>query len=547
MRINNLKELFSNRVYCVFLFLLIVPSLFFFVYFLTDPYRWAYSRKSQTFRVLVDETHNEQFTTSREKQNLMQDAGVSRPEFDRFKDFVNRAMNFGFEFTSLELYPQNLTGKGSINETVHEIHGTGNWSVGASFSVESVEPNSIIAMFLMQRPSGTIEISVKNPEGSFPFALDFKKDFAWLKATNGDWLVYVKANANESNVLYVGIAPHPPITCEELMNYDILILSGPCVWRSWAVGGSGQFLDAEIDAISRFVESGRGLFILHDIGGDGRGPNLNSLTSMLDCGIVFNSDMIQDHPSNDSKVVYPELIISEFAEHPITKDIIRIRLAESCSLNVSAPSQSIAFTKNDSGSLSYLEPGDLEYSPPSTVTIKNYSAIANVPSASIIAVFQQPKEASGRIVALGDLDLLSWNKAGEFDNWKLGTNILKWLSPAYSTRLPAPLVNFLVDMGFETPFSIWIIAIIPLLPRKETSQWVVLFTLSITLATANLTALRISSVPVGMFLPSWAFEYAKPFVFMFNFAVLCIIGIAAIKLNQLAELSTETKSPTASK
>ncbi|MEA3281611.1 MAG: hypothetical protein U9Q68_03485, partial [Euryarchaeota archaeon] len=112
---------------------------------------------------------------------------------------------------------------------------------------------------------------------------------------------------------YVINSCYDPIEAGTLKPYGILVIARP---------SNHIFSGAEIYEVSKFVQKGGGLFLVHDEPGDyGNKTNLNAISSVF--GIKFDEGLIGG--CGDFKSGWlTRPVIRIFTEHPITKGVEKI-------------------------------------------------------------------------------------------------------------------------------------------------------------------------------------------------------------------------------
>jgi len=233
-----------------------------------------------------------------------------------------------------------------------------------------------------------------------------------------------------------------PITSDILKDYNILVLAAP---------QESIFSEGEKQAILQFVQEGGGLLLIGEHGGYSLAHNINSAINPIaeNFGIEFKEDIILDPTNNDGDVDYWPIIHEPYlADHPINDDVKQYVLLAACSLSVSAPAEEIAWGDEDS----YIET-ELGYShtgaiPKSLFSVLHDTSIITDETSIIkvvgdIPVFAAAEYGKGKVVCVGDVDL--WDNVDpdedgipdieEYDNKKLGINIMGWLVDPKSSQL----------------------------------------------------------------------------------------------------------------
>ena len=175
-----------------------------------------------------------------------------------------------------------------------------------------------------------------------------------------------------------------PITINILSGYDVLLVLRP----------SEAFQDSEVEAITSYVESGGGLWMLEDVGNSE--PLSNTLAAEF--GVTFNADQVLDYYSAD----YEHPTIDFFQPHPVTTGVGSFLYNRGCSLVANFPAVVIARASMYSETTSGLA-GD-------------------------IPVLAAAEYGNGRAVFIGDMTPLA-NYVGLSDDHKLLlANTVAWLS-----------------------------------------------------------------------------------------------------------------------
>jgi uncharacterized membrane protein len=214
-----------------------------------------------------------------------------------------------------------------------------------------------------------------------------------------------------------------PITYDKLKYYDVFVMP-----NGWIVENEGVKLltDEEIKAIKKFVTDGGGLFLF------GCGWSWVDYTHLSvekapvnqigkEFGIKLNDDIIYDptnHYQSCSEGCCPIFHKPFIKEHPITKDVYEITNCGGfpSSLTISDPSVDVVISGDEDSYTGYRG--------------KYYNKGEKPP---FLAVIEYGK---GKIVFAGHEGFLSSaddNKDGiknlyEYDNKKLGLNIIDWLA-----------------------------------------------------------------------------------------------------------------------
>ena len=231
-----------------------------------------------------------------------------------------------------------------------------------------------------------------------------------------------------------------PITYDKLKDYDIFVLPNGLVGKHSFDEGVKLLTDDEIKALKKFVADGGGLFLF------GSGWSWVDYTHLSiekaqvnrigkEFGIKLNDDIVYD-PTNR----YPGCREGEgcpifhrpfIKEHPITKDVYEITNCKGfpSSLTISDPSVDVVISGDEDSYTGYRG----EY----------YKKGENPP---FIAVTEYVK---GKVVFAGSVGFLlsiDENNDGiknlyEYDNKKLGLNIIDWLSVSLAKEIASKLIN----------------------------------------------------------------------------------------------------------
>ncbi len=171
---------------------------------------------------------------------------------------------------------------------------------------------------------------------------------------------------------------------EQIKEAKILIIAKPLTDYS-----------KEKQQVLELVREGVVLVLIGDVDKTATG-NLNELS--VPTGINFNRDFLYDLHENAK--LYSYIFIKDFREHEITKDLEKVILYESCSLDVFDKGKSLAFT----GSTTRSNLGE-----------KNLTAIA------------VSTHGQGSIFAICDGDIWTNEKLNHLDNENLLINLINWL------------------------------------------------------------------------------------------------------------------------
>ena len=202
-----------------------------------------------------------------------------------------------------------------------------------------------------------------------------------------------------------------PITENILKDYDILVIIVP----------KSNFTQQEISAIEKFVKDGGSLMLV------GRGGSsldikktrevLNQLT--INMGITFNDDLVTDTMNfydNDATNV----IIVNFAEDPVTKDIFKVAMKLPCSLTISPTAKPLMRGSPQSLSRPYLSDPDKSGNPPKDPL--------NPILGTDIIVVARSNVLNGKVIAMGSSTFLEDHMITKYDHLRLISNIFDYLS-----------------------------------------------------------------------------------------------------------------------
>ena len=183
-----------------------------------------------------------------------------------------------------------------------------------------------------------------------------------------------------------------PITESMLKEYDILVLVAPDM----------SFSTTEINTIINFVETGHGLlqFCAFSFSWADK-ANLIS----TNFGVTFVTDGIKD-PTNYAHGSLDIPLIHEMKAHPVTEGVHQFVIEESGTFTIDAPAQKIAWGDEDS----YC----------------NMYPAGTFPPVLVVSEFSQ-----GRAVFIHDTDIFKnheYQLINEYDNKRLGLNIISWLT-----------------------------------------------------------------------------------------------------------------------
>lgn len=202
---------------------------------------------------------------------------------------------------------------------------------------------------------------------------------------------YVALGTLRHLLLAKGITPTTlsrPITTDLLQGCKILVITGLTV----AYGYGQSYSTSEISAVKEWVSNGGSLLLYGDINA---WHLLNTLSHEF--GIDFQQNVVRD-PTNNYLGNPRNPLIHIFSDHSITYGISQVVFASGSSMLVSTPVVALGFTDED-------------------------STPANSP------VLAYAKFEAGKVVATGDGNAINdWGVQTPFDNMKLLTNIVDWLT-----------------------------------------------------------------------------------------------------------------------
>ncbi|MHA1149224.1 MAG: hypothetical protein ACTSR8_13375 [Promethearchaeota archaeon] len=188
-----------------------------------------------------------------------------------------------------------------------------------------------------------------------------------------------------------------------LSNVDILILGNP-------VGD--YFSRQEIKAIVDYIREGGSCLVLTEYGSDLlHKTNLNDLVGKY-FGIFLEKDIIKE-TNNINRNCSSILSIENFEKHRITDQLREVIIGGSCSLIVNKFVDPLLLTSNSSWSEIFDEH--------TLQPIKEQ----NIPSYIIAACTEYGK---GKVVVIGDIDILTNDFINRLDNRKFVLNVLEWLT-----------------------------------------------------------------------------------------------------------------------
>ncbi len=171
----------------------------------------------------------------------------------------------------------------------------------------------------------------------------------------------------------------------------------------------------EVDAIVDFVRKGGQLLVLSEYGGDTvQKTNLNELTKHF--GIYFESSIIKSSRFGGSPNAP---LFTKFADHAITKNVLKLLIGGCASIRLAKNAEGIAFSGADSWMEIYNQ-NDFEWTKRAEI---------DLPIAAVASY------GNGRVVALGDVDIFSTDEVyglKSMDNERFISNLLRWLTSPVS-------------------------------------------------------------------------------------------------------------------
>lgn len=128
------------------------------------------------------------------------------------------------------------------------------------------------------------------------------------------------------------------ITADLSDKCDIFVLADPeqRYFHTWQVDEANkqnisQLSEEEINNLLSFVENGGGLFVIEEkYCNSRRGNNLNDLVKHF--GVKFKDNLVESETCYENERTWP--VVSDFLQHPITKDIDKIVMFEGCTLEI---------------------------------------------------------------------------------------------------------------------------------------------------------------------------------------------------------------------
>lgn len=199
-----------------------------------------------------------------------------------------------------------------------------------------------------------------------------------------------------------GALDRDPIHDGALDGVDVLVIGCPV---------NELIPKGEVDAIVDFVRKGGQLVVASEYGGDiVQKTNLNELTKHF--GIYFESSIVKSSRFGGSPNAP---LFTKFADHPITKSVLKLLLGGCASIRLAKNAEGIAFSGADSWMEIYNQ-NDFEWTKRAEI---------DLPIAAVASY------GNGRVFAIGDVDIFSADEVyglKSMDNERFISNMLRWLS-----------------------------------------------------------------------------------------------------------------------
>lgn len=185
------------------------------------------------------------------------------------------------------------------------------------------------------------------------------------------------------------------------------------------------YTSGEIQALVDFVRNGGKAILLGEWGGygDTANANLNSLSTSLGAGIVFNSTTVYDDTNYYNYNYWP--LISNFVNHPTTTGLNKIALIACTSLATQSPAIPIAYAS----STAYERAASRGENSIGT----GIETLGNKLKVGSIAVAAVSQVGSGKVIAVGDANLFGddvYENSTDFidlySNKQFLKNIINW-------------------------------------------------------------------------------------------------------------------------
>jgi hypothetical protein len=216
------------------------------------------------------------------------------------------------------------------------------------------------------------------------------------------------------------VTAHAPEACpldEALPAADVLVIAHPSDprWERTVPGGSPQFTDEELDAITAWVHAGGGLVVLGETEQDKYGTNLNDLLQRF--GVTVANDTVSDYTRNHAGA--PHWVLGDLqAKGPRTEVDLLARVEAAC----------------------FYRAGTLDLTNGARV-LATAAATSSSPGAPLAAVTHH---GAGRVVVLADSDLFGDDCLGDLDHEDLWLNLVTWAAGARFAEglheAPSPLL-----------------------------------------------------------------------------------------------------------
>jgi hypothetical protein len=204
-------------------------------------------------------------------------------------------------------------------------------------------------------------------------------------------------------------APEDGPLATRLPDADVLVIAHPSDprWERVVPGGSPQFTEHELDAITAWVHAGGGLLVLGETEQDKYGTNLNDLLARF--GVTVANDTVSDYTRNHAGT--PHWILGDLQTRgPRTGVDLLTRVDAAC----------------------FYRAGTLTTTNGARVLVTAASTSSS-PGAPLAAV---TRHGAGRVVVLADSDLFGDDCLGDLDHADLWLNLVTW---AAGSRFAQPL------------------------------------------------------------------------------------------------------------
>jgi hypothetical protein len=229
-------------------------------------------------------------------------------------------------------------------------------------------------------------------------------------ASHGGWNF---SKLLEDNNFHVSGISTGPITYKELKKYDVLI-----IFSSKDYSKVGDYSDDEIDAIENFVKEGGGLFLTRE---SWRGAGEHGTGEIAKrFGVSFAKDgQICDPGDYYKKDMKNVVEIRNITKHAIKEGIFNFYLVKGTYISDTGSSDVLAYADSDAWF-------DCLWDEPVPGKCGNMKKDADEKPGPF-PVLSVMDYGEGRIVFMGDKSLFVNSWLDEYDNKKLGLNIVKWL------------------------------------------------------------------------------------------------------------------------